>query len=369
MSAQGSRSAARKPIRVKFLYKSKEVDATPYWVRAMPNNSTLLGACHFIFNRDLRDYDWLVVLDDLPSKSGERFTLWEEPLACHPENTVLITLEPTPIKAYGQGFMAQFGHVLSSQEPFAIRHRHHIQRQCGLPWFYGKSYAEASSIFPAGKRRQISTVCSTKKQKHTLHWLRHQFTEKLKVRLPDLEVFGHGHRFIETKVEALDPFEYHLAIENHLAPHHWTEKLADAFLGGCFPLYFGAPNVFDYFPEESLCLIDIRQTEAALDQISAVLRDHNYTRALPAIREARRRILEEYALFPMLAKLLPDLHQSAVACPGKTSIVSRHAWRRRYPVQAIGYGIERFVVRKLGQRSTRLIAFPKSVGRVNLPDH
>jgi hypothetical protein len=327
----------------------------------MPQGSPLIDNCRFLFHRELRDYDWLVVLDDLPSKSGERFTLWKEALACHPENTLLVTLEPTPIKAYGQAFMAQFGHILSSQEPFAIRHRHHIHRQCGLPWFYGKSHAEASACFPTDKRRQLSTVCSSKRQTHTLHSLRHSFTQKLKARRPDLEVFGHGHRFIESKVEALDPFQYHLAIENHLAPHHWTEKLADAFLGGCFPLYCGAPNVFEDFPEESLHLIDIRRPEEALAQIEGVLRDHSYARSLPAIREARRRILEDYSLFPMLAQLIPELHQTSPAArPGQSSILSRHAWRRRHPLQAIAYGMERLVIRKLGQRAARQISLPAS---------
>ena len=49
----------------------------------------------------------------------------------------------------------------------------------------------------------------------------------------------------------------HIAVENHIAPHHWTEKLSDSFLGYCLPFYIGCPNAADYFPEQSFIGLDI----------------------------------------------------------------------------------------------------------------
>jgi hypothetical protein len=169
--------------------------------------------------------------------------------------------------------------------------------------------------------------------------------------MPDMEVFGHGHRHIQTKVEALDPFRYHLAVENHYAPHHWTEKLADTFLGGCLPFYFGCPNVFDYFPEESLIPLDIRQFENCLETIRQAIRDKAYEKRLPAIREARRLVLEQYALFPMLSHLIPKLHQTSCKSAEKKIIQSRHAWRRQHPIGALAYGLERM---RISWRSRRM---------------
>jgi len=37
------------------------------------------------------------------------------------------------------------------------------------------------------------------------------------------------------KAAALDPYQYHIAIENHVFTHHMTEKLPDAFLGYTLP--------------------------------------------------------------------------------------------------------------------------------------
>jgi hypothetical protein len=341
----------RMPLRVKFLSKAASINPTEALVSFLPNRDHRVGEIEWIFAKDCSAYDWLVVYDDLPSVSGERNTLWEERLACPKQNTLLITSEPSTIKVYGKAFLAQFGHILTSQEPWAVPHPNPIFSQCGMIWFYGKSHKYAAADFPTNKTRDISTVCSSKQQRHTLHFLRHEFTRRLKIEMPDMEVFGHGHRHIQTKVEALDPFRYHLAIENHYAPHHWTEKLADTFLGGCLPLYFGCPNVFDYFPEESLIPLDIRDFSGSLETISQALRDHAYEKRLPAIREARRLVLEEYALFPMLSQLIPKLHEPTQKSQRTEIIQSRHTWRRKHPNGTLAYGLERM---QISWRSRRL---------------
>lgn len=332
-------------LRAKFLSKSPDADTTGYWCRFMPGGRTTLGGVEFVFHRDCRDYDWLVVYDDMPSVRGERHTLWEEVLGCARENTLYITIEPSTIKAYGSAFLAQFGHVLTSQEPWAIRHPGRVYSQCGLVWFYGKTYEEVAAGFPVDKPEAFSTVCSSKRQPHTLHALRYEFTRRLHEVIPELQVFGHGHRPIASKAEALDPFRCHLAIENHRALHHWTEKLADPFLAGCLPIYDGCPNVFDYFPEESLVPIDMTDFEGSVEAVRGAMAAGVYAARLPAIREARRLVLEEYSTFPMLAKLLPRLHREVAKAPGTECILSRHAWRRRHPVAAVGYGVERLVTR------------------------
>lgn len=338
------------PLRVKFLAKSSGGDPTDYWRRFLPLGEKCQGEVEFLFRPDCRDYDWLVVYDDLPAVGGERFTLWREKLACPRENTLLITGEPSTIKVYGKSFLSQFGHILTSQESWAVPHPRAIFAQCGLLWFYGKSHQEAAAAFPTDKSRVISTVCSSKQQSHTLHALRYDFTRRLKEQLPDLEVFGHGHRPIPSKVEALDPFQYHFAIENHCAPHHWTEKLADAFLGGCMPIYFGCPNVFDYFPEDSLIPIGLNDFDASLETIRQAIADNTYEKRLPAIREARRLVLEEYSTFPMLARLIPKVHSEAAKPVNGECILSRHAWRRCHPLLAVSYGIERMLISRRARR-------------------
>ncbi len=65
------------------------------------------GNCEFVFDPSAHEYDWLVVYDDLPARRGERPALREEPLACPREYTMLVTVEPSSIKAYGNDYTAR----------------------------------------------------------------------------------------------------------------------------------------------------------------------------------------------------------------------------------------------------------------------
>jgi hypothetical protein len=295
------------PIRVKFLSRVTLPDGNVGgdYLRRFPNREPVWGNCRFIFDPDCREYDWLVVYDDLPRGSPV------EHLACPRQNTMLITGEPSSITHYGKRFLAQFGHVLTGQEPWALDHPGVIRRQPGLLWYYGGSdhrgtYDSLASASPSEKTKNISTVCSTKAMRHTLHSQRLAFTKRLMKDLPELAVLGYGMGHLDNKADAIDPYKYHLVIENHSCPHHWTEKLADAYLGYSLPIYFGCTNPGDYFPEESFAWIDIRNYDASLAKIRSLIANDDYEARVPAIIEARRRILEEYATVPHAARLIEE---------------------------------------------------------------
>ena len=163
------------------------------------------------------------------------------------------------------------------------------------------------SVSHPNKTKKISTVCSNKQQGHTIHKLRYEFTKIMEERIPELERFGRGFKWIETKAEALDDYEFHVAIENHFAPHVWTEKLADAFLGLTVPIYYGCPNVYDYFPKESLIQIDLYDVEGSIAKIKEIIAtEGEYERRLDAVKEARRRVIEEYNLLAMINTIVEN---------------------------------------------------------------
>lgn len=337
-------------IRVKLLSKTRPGEDAVGWLSRFPGERPFWGNCEFIFDRHCRDYDWLVVYNDMPSVRGERHTLWEEPLACPRQNTLFVTYEPSTIKVYGNRFLAQFGWVLTSQEPWVIRHPGVIFNQPGFIWYYAfsqprGSYDAISRQVPLAKTHAISTVCSAKKQRNTLHRQRYEFVLALKQHLPALELFGRGFRIVADKAEALDPFKYHLAIENFFGPHHWTEKLADAFLGACMPVYHGCPNAEEYFPPESFLRVDINNVEAAVERVKRALRDNLYEKHLEAVLESRRRVLKEYAPVAQFTKIINERHQPDAPRPRLgESILSRHLFRRRSVVNLVSFGLERAAV-------------------------
>jgi len=341
-------------LRVKFISRVglPDLNVGSDYLRRFPGRVPVWGNCRFILDRASRDYDWLVVYDDLPRSHPV------EELACPRENTLFITGEPSSITHYGRHFLAQFGHVLTGQEPWAIKHPAIIRQQPGLLWYYGGSdqrgtFDALAAASPPVKSKAISSVCSSKAMRHTLHAQRLAFTKRLMRDVPELDVFGYGMGHLDNKADAIDPYRYHLVIENHSCPHHWTEKLADAFLGFSLPVYFGCTNLEDYFPAESYLEIDIRDYDGARARILDLLSGDEYEQRLPAIIEARRRVLHEYSTFPQLARLIALKQQPNPAPkrfpPGDASIHSRRAVRRRSP---LGWPAELWVrVSRLMRRS------------------
>ncbi|NOU36361.1 MAG: glycosyltransferase [Kiritimatiellaceae bacterium] len=324
-------------IRVKLAARGRSLEGGTNLAAQCPGNQPQWGTCRFNAAPFSREYDWLVVMDDLsPILPGLK-----EELACPRENTILITSEPSSVARYGKAFAAQFGHILTSQEEWALPHRNAIRSQTGNLWFYGKSYDEVCQESPISKTGLISTVCSSKRQAHTMHARRYDFTQRLKAELPALEIFGHGVRFIEKKADALDPYKFHLAVENHIAKHHWTEKLADAFLGYTVPIYCGCPNVFDYFPKESVIQIDINDFEGSLKTIRRILTtDGEYERRLEAVKEARQLVIEKYNLPAMLSRII----ENAVPPPAdaeKGEIYNRRIMRVRHPAEFVRFAVWR----------------------------
>ncbi|MDM5262926.1 glycosyltransferase family 10 [Sulfurovum sp. XTW-4] len=293
----------KKGNQVKLVNRGSLADENSGFKNQSRGNEAKWESSSFTFNPLEKDYDWLVIIDDVPRIVPNGV----EQLSCPKENTILVTTEPSTITMYGKAFTGQFHYVITNQDEKALPHPNAIRSQTGNVWFYGKSLDEILAVKEPTKTKKISTVCSNKQQGHTIHKLRYEFTKIMEERIPELERFGRGFKWIETKAEAIDDYEFHVAIENHYAPHVWTEKLADTFLGYAVPIYFGCPNIYDYFPEESLILIDIYDVEGSIEKIKKIISTPGeYERRLPAVKEARRRVIEEYNLLAMINNIVEN---------------------------------------------------------------
>ncbi len=331
-------------IRVKFVTKNR-VD-TDHFTR-LPNSFENI---HYDFRMDADEYDWLVVYDDLPASGGERLTLNAERLRCPRERTILITYEPSSIKYYGSDYTRQFGVLLSSQEESVIPHpNRHFVPPVGV-WFYGGvDEVERWPTVPE-KTATISLFASGKRMQHAQ---RYELLSDIQASLGDsLSIFGRGYQYVKNKAEGIDAFRYHVAVENHIAPHHWTEKLSDCFLGYCLPFYAGCPNADHYFPEDSFIPIDIRDSAGALDTIRAAITGNEFEKRLPAIIEARRRVLEDWSLPNILGRHIMREQERlpSALVTGSDVILSRHRMMRRGPGTLLRYALGKAATRHRNRR-------------------
>ncbi|MHB1091299.1 glycosyltransferase family 10 domain-containing protein [Thiobacillus sp.] len=312
------------------------------WMHQFPHNEPVWGPCEFTFERDARDYDWLLVYDDLPERRGEPKKTTREALACPRAHTLLVTSEPSSVKIYGDSYTRQFAAVLTSQPEWALPHSQRIFSQPALHWFYGMGSREVLPFdrmvdeTPADKHRDVSMVYSPKAMRHTLHYHRARFMRWLVEHMPELDTFGRQTAHpLDDKADCLRDYRYHVAIENFIGTHHWTEKLGDPFLGLSLPFYYGCPNAETYFPADSFIRIDIRDPEGALEIIRDAIANNEYGKRLPALTEARRRVMFEYNLFAVAAREILRLHQPDARAERGMAILSRRALRLSSPVVAL----------------------------------
>jgi hypothetical protein len=234
------------------------------------------------------------------------------------DRRVLLITEPREYKDYG--ILLPLHGVIVTPYDLACRLPAGSRQIFAPPlinWFYGVDTrgAPVSTVNLAGieampvpeKTGLCSIVCS---DIGTLpaHRERVLFFRTLRTVFKDrIDCFGRGHAVIPDKKDAVDRYKYVICLENNLCERFWTEKAADAFLGHAMPVYCGCPDFGKWFPEDSFARIDFRQPDRAMRVIDALLREDPWKQRLPAIMEARRRLLRDYNFFTALPRLLDAL--------------------------------------------------------------
>jgi hypothetical protein len=168
------------------------------------------------------------------------------------------------------------------------------------------------------KTAEISVICSTQSRTPT-HRMRLAFVQALKSHFGDrLDWYGNGVNPIPEKWDALAPYRYSIALENSQAPHLITEKLLDCFLTWTHPIYWGAPNVSDYFPEGSYTSINIRDLGQSIEVIERALASTELSGGNDVLEQARNLALTSLNPYERMAQIAGDL----MTCVGKPQEVT-----------------------------------------------
>lgn len=315
-------------IRIKYLHKH---------VYRTPKSTIERDGCLFIADPDCKEYDWLLVYDEMPIGTSPG-TYEIEELACPREHTILVTQEPPSIKIYPKCYTRQFAHVFTTLLPKYLPHPNHHFGEGTMHWYADYPEEEVFSMPDYEKTADLSTVCSAKQQTHTLHQKRYQLISALKKEIPEMDWYGRGVLPLQKKYEALSPYRYHIAVENYIEDYHWSDKISDPILGLCLAFYAGDPRLGEVLPPESFIPIPLEDHAEAARIIKEAIRNNEYEKRLPAIREARRRIVEKYNFYNRVAALIHQIQEQEKECtpavePG-VKIRGRHRLRRN-PLNAL----------------------------------
>ena len=282
-------------------------------LRQTPSGNGIWGDYKFEINNDVDECDFWFVYS-----KGQKF---DEESILAPENLVLLTGESEEIYHYSNRFVQQFPTVITSRSD--LRATHLIKSHPAQPWWVGRKFGfnanekrdftmnfeDFKKQFPA--KTKILSVISSDKSFTRGNNERIAFVRMLKAHFGDrLDVFGKGIKDFEDKWDILKDYKYHIVLENSSYDYYWTEKLADSYLAGCFPFYYGASNIREYFDESSFRLIDISDVELSISIIERSIRSDVYKYSLDSLSSARDNILYKYNIFPIMAKICDALDSS-----------------------------------------------------------
>lgn len=216
--------------------------------------------------------------------------------------------EPIVRQPFAKGLNRVYTHETTSDDRV-------VQAPPVLDWWVGKSWDELHTLEVPPKNSTISAIASTKRD-IAGHRRRNDFIELVAEKIDGLDVFGAGRQNqLRDKWDGLAPYRYSVAIENSSKTNYWSEKISDCFMAFTVPLYFGAPNIADYFPEDSYIWLPLDDPQAAIEKINEVLSDDDWEHRLPAIHEARRLVLDRYSLFGQLTSRVRQEAEKILTTP------------------------------------------------------
>tara|TARA_Y100000310_G_C20588980_1_gene766948 strand:+ start:154 stop:1131 length:978 start_codon:yes stop_codon:yes gene_type:complete len=222
-------------------------------------------------------------------------------IKCSKTGKWLISMEPpTKYHEFHLHSFSYFDKIITQHT--GISNNNIINSHGSLPWKINKSYDDLSNcnLKFSDKMDKCSFVLS-KQNWLKGHKVRLEFYEYLNnVSDKSLDIYGWGINPITDKFEALYPYKYSIAIENSCYNNYWTEKISDCFLTWTMPIYFGCPNINEYFPDESFLLIDPKDPKSSLEIINEAICGDVWSKSFEAINYSRNLVLNKYQFFPRM---------------------------------------------------------------------
>ena len=235
------------------------------------------------------------------------------------ERRLVILMENPSIWTPHEDYLNYFGTVISPSPVQVGPGTQLVIDQPAVSWFYGLKFRtdqglshvpvlqdylqlnDLAEMDTPKKSKLLSCIVSNKNGTHGHNW-RIETAQALKAYFGDaIDMFGFGWNPIADKREAIDPYQYTVAIENECRENYWTEKLSDVVLGYGTPIYSGAPNVNQYF-QAPIFTLPYGLSPAAFAQQTAALIEQPIEQA--ALHSRRHQVLYQYNLFYHVARLI-----------------------------------------------------------------
>lgn len=337
-------------IKLSFPNHKDESDLSQY----TGNTLGEIDDVRFVMNEQIEKADAWFVFEDV----GE-----SDSVAVIPEGQVYFLAAETGwgedkfLRSGYTSFFSQFRTVFS---PYPIREVKTVFSPPYLPWMInsGKGY-----FFPHArdlnflqnlpypeKTLPLSVICSDQDWGPS-HRTRLEFVRKLNVALgDDVHWYGTGVNPVPEKWDALWPYERTVVIENRRDLSLYSEKILDAFLGMCHPIYAGAPNIGDFLPIARAQLINPLDLEGSIQRVKELIRHSPNEEEVATIYEGKQRVLGELHFLRRIAEIAKQRAGQPTKKFCETSLRSREQFSEPVPKNSIRSQIGGVFRRVIGPR-------------------
>jgi hypothetical protein len=257
------------------------------------NGKGLFGEYKFEINNACNYCDWWIIWGGI---------LREEQVEVRAGRVIYITDEVHDRRTFNNKFLLQFTQIATVRSD--LNRGNVIKIPEISPWYFKRNYDELLSLAPPFKSKELSVISSD------LTWLdghkkRFGFVNKLIGHFKDkIDVYGRGFNEIVDKYDVLMDYKYSVAIENNNVPGYFTEKISECFLTYTMPIYYGAPDIDNYYDRRSFLSIDIDNYKEAIKLIEELLATDSYSGRLSEVIKSRKNYLDNYHVFPAIIKII-----------------------------------------------------------------
>ena len=105
------------------------------------------------------------------------------------------------------------------------------------------------------------------------------------------------------RASGLESFHFSMAIENSREDNYFSEKLTDCFLMDTMPIYYGCPNIKDFFPEDSIRIIEPQHIEDDCYLQEVIFRPIS-ERESNALEESKMLVLDKFSIWATIEKYI-----------------------------------------------------------------
>lgn len=277
----------------------------PNLLEQTPSSKGIWKDIEFRFN-SVQPSDYVVILNN-PEK--------DTTVTCPPDHVWAIMQEP-PTEFFEKKHRGDPSYARIYTSDVKLTGPKYFHSHPALPWHINRPYDFLKSLGAPAKAREISWITSSLTSLKG-HRDRLAFLATMREKI-EFDLFGRGFYPVDDKWLAIAPYQYSLAIENFSNPFYWSEKIADCFLAWTMPIYYGCTRITEYFPAESMVMINIHNPKEALDQIQEAVRTQRWRKNLDAIYFAREQVLEHYQFFPFISE---QIQQNSSFVASKAQVI------------------------------------------------